>query len=400
LARATTWRYNQNCNYEYTTMPGWAGSSWYYLRYMDPNNAEAFADTKALEYWNAIDLYIGGSEHATGHLLYVRFWSMVLYDLGLIPFAEPIKKLVNQGMIQGTSVMIHRDVKTQHIISAGLAAHRETTKIHIDVNLAEHNIVNTNALSAWRDDFKNVAFELEQGKLIAETTVEKMSKRWHNVVNPDAICERYGADTFRLYEMFLGPLTESKPWDTRGMEGTYRFIRKLWRLFFDPQGQSLVTNNEPTASELKTLHKTIKKVGEDIEQFSFNTAVSAFMVCVNELASAKCHKRAILEPLVILLSPYAPHLAEELWEQLGHTPGTVTQQSFPVWNPAYLIEDSIEYPIQINGKVRANLVFAAEATKEEIEAAVLADEQVIRWMEGKPAKKIIVVPKRIVNVVI
>lgn len=403
LGRAQNWKYQGEFDYELSTMPGWAGSSWYWFRYMDPKNKGAFASKEAIEYWQQVDLYIGGTEHATGHLLYSRFWNKFLKDRGYALHEEFALKLINQGMIQGRSNFVYRvknaDVPT--FVSYGLKDQYDTVKLHVDVNIVENDLLDIEAFKSTRNDIGDQPqFILEDGQYRCGWEVEKMSKSKFNVVNPDDIVARVGADTFRLYEMFLGPLTESKPWDTRGMEGTYRFIRKLWRLFFDPQGQSLVTNNEPTASELKTLHKTIKKVGEDIEQFSFNTAVSAFMVCVNELAAAKCHKRAILEPLVILLSPYAPHLAEELWEQLGHTPGTVTQQSFPVWNPAYLIEDSIEYPIQINGKVRANLVFAAEATKEEIEAAVLADEQVIRWMEGKPAKKIIVVPKRIVNVVI
>ncbi|MFN4085697.1 MAG: leucine--tRNA ligase [Spirosomataceae bacterium] len=403
LGRAQNWKYQGEFDYELSTMPGWAGSSWYWFRYMDPKNKGAFASKEAIEYWQQVDLYIGGTEHATGHLLYSRFWNKFLKDRGYALHEEFALKLINQGMIQGRSNFVYRiknaDVPT--FVSYGLKDQYDTAKLHVDVNIVENDLLDIEAFKSTRNDIGDQPqFILEDGHYRCGWEVEKMSKSKFNVVNPDDIVARVGADTFRLYEMFLGPLTESKPWDTRGMEGTYRFIRKLWRLFFDPQGQSLVTNNEPTASELKTLHKTIKKVGEDIEQFSFNTAVSAFMVCVNELAAAKCHKRAILEPLVILLSPYAPHLAEELWEQLGHTPGTVTQQSFPAWNPAYLIEDSIEYPIQINGKVRANLVFAAEATKEEIEAAVLADEQVIRWMEGKPAKKIIVVPKRIVNVVI
>lgn len=398
LARATTWRYNQNCNYEYTTMPGWAGSSWYYLRYMDPNNAEAFADTKALEYWNAIDLYIGGSEHATGHLLYVRFWSMVLYDLGLIPFAEPIKKLVNQGMIQGTSVMIHRDVKTQHIISAGLAAHRETTKIHIDVNLAEHNIVNTNALSAWRDDFKNVAFELEQGKLIAETTVEKMSKRWHNVVNPDAICERYGADTLRMYEMFLGPLEQSKPWNTSGISGVSGFLKKLWRLFF-PHGEFQISDTAATSVENKILHKCIRKITEDYERLSFNTCVSQFMITVNELQDLKCNAREILEPLLILVSPMAPHICEELWQYLGHNE-SICRAVFPKYNPEFIKEDVFKYPVSINGKVKLQLELPATWNSAEIESFILNHEGVIALLQGKTPKRSIIVPKKIINLVL
>lgn len=403
LGRATDWQYQNQFEYELSTMPGWAGSSWYWFRYMDPTNTEAFASNEAISYWQQVDLYIGGTEHATGHLLYSRFWNKFLKDRGYAPHEEFALKLINQGMIQGRSNFVYRVKNTElpTFVSFGLKDQYETVKLHVDVNIVENDILDLAAFQSTRNDIgENPQFILEDGKYVCGWEVEKMSKSKYNVVNPDDLVARVGADTFRLYEMFLGPLTESKPWDTRGMEGTYRFIRKLWRLLFDAQGQFLVTESEPTPEELKTLHKTIKKVGEDIEQFSFNTAVSAFMVCVNELSAAKCHKRSILEPLVIILSPYAPHLAEELWERLGNTPGTVTEQVFPTWNPAFLVEDSIEYPIQINGKVRTSLTFAAETSKEDIEKAVLADESVIRWMEGKPAKKIIVVPKRIVNVVI
>jgi len=403
LGRAEDWKYQDQYDFELSTMPGWAGSSWYWFRYMDPTNTESFASKEAIEYWQQVDLYIGGTEHATGHLLYSRFWNKFLKDRGYTPHEEFALKLINQGMIQGRSNFVYRVKNTEvpTFVSFGLKDQYETVKLHVDVNIVENDILDIEAFLATRNDIgDNPQFILEDNQYKCGWEVEKMSKSKFNVVNPDDIVARVGADTFRLYEMFLGPLTESKPWDTRGMEGTYRFIRKLWRLFFDAQGQSLLQDAEPTPAELKSLHKTIKKVGEDIEQFSFNTAVSAFMVCVNELSAAKCHKRAILEPFVILLSPYAPHLAEELWVHLGKIPGTVTAQQFPHWNPDYLVEDSIEYPIQINGKVRANLVFAAEASKEEIEKAVLAEESVQRWMEGKPAKKIIVVPKRIVNIVI
>lgn len=403
LGRAENWKYKEEYEYEWSTMPGWAGSSWYWFRYMDPKNQEAFASPEAIAYWQQVDLYIGGTEHATGHLLYSRFWNKFLKDRGYTPHEEFALKLINQGMIQGRSNFVYRvkNAEVPTFVSYGLKDQYDTVKLHVDVNIVENDVLDLEAFKATRNDIgENPTFILEDGQYKCGWEVEKMSKSKFNVVNPDDLVARVGADTFRLYEMFLGPLTESKPWDTRGMEGTYRFIRKLWRLFFDAQGNLLVEDAEPTPAELKTLHKTIKKVSEDIEQFSFNTAVSAFMVCVNELSAAKCHKRSVLEPLVIILSPYAPHLAEELWMHLGHAAGTVTHQNFPAWNAEYLIEDSIEYPIQINGKVRANLVFPAEATKEEIEKAVLAEESVQRWMEGKPAKKVIVVPKRIVNIVI
>lgn len=398
LARASSWLYNQSLRYEYTTMPGWAGSSWYYLRYMDPHNNTAFADAKALEYWNAIDLYIGGSEHATGHLLYVRFWSMVLFDLGLIPSAEPIKKLVNQGMIQGTSALLHRDIKTQKIVSAGLAVKGQTTKIHIDVNLVDHNSVDINALRAWRDDFKSVEFELEEGKLIAETAVEKMSKRWHNVVNPDAICERYGADTLRMYEMFLGPLEQSKPWNTSGITGVSGFLKKLWRLFF-PQSVFQISETPATAAELKILHKCIRKITEDYERLSFNTSVSQFMITVNELQDLKCNSREVLEPLLILLAPMAPHICEELWQLLGHTE-SICLAVFPKYNPALIKDDVFKYPVSVNGKVKLQLELPASWGSAEIESYIFKQDAVQALLQGKSPKRSIIVPQKIINLVI
>lgn len=407
LGRAKDWTYTPEGSteaypLEMSTMPGWAGSSWYWYRYMDANNDTDFASKETLDYWQDIDLYLGGTEHATGHLLYSRFWNKVLKDLGYVKEEEFAKKLINQGMIQGRSNFVYRvkDAEKPTFVSFGLKDQYETVKLHVDVNIVEADVLDLEKFKSTRNDIgDDPQFILEDGKYICGSEVEKMSKSTFNVVNPDTLVERYGADTLRLYEMFLGPLTESKPWDTRGIEGTYRFLRKFWRLFFDQNGNPIFKDEEPSKDELKSLHKTIKKVAEDVENFSFNTSVSSFMICVNELTDLKCHKKAILRDLLITLSPYAPHIAEELWEQIGETE-SITKTSFPTFNATYLIEDSFEYPIQINGKVRVNLNFPADMPKEEIEKQVLANEQVIRWMEGKELKKIIVVPKRIVNVVV
>lgn len=399
LARAAaTWKKDGKYDYETTTMPGWAGSSWYFLRYMDPHNQEAFADKALMDYWQNVDLYIGGSEHATGHLLYVRFWTKFLFDRGRIPVSEPAGKLINQGMIQGTSAMVHRVNQTNKIVSAGLKNNYETTAIHIDVNLVENNHVPVEALRKWRDDFQNAEFELEEGRLLISTAVEKMSKRWYNVVTPDSVCERFGADTLRLYEMFLGPLEQSKPWNTNGITGVSGFLKKLWRLFCQDQNL-LVTEAEPTKGELRALHKTIKKITEDIERFSFNTSVSNFMICVNELTEAKCHKRAILEPLLILISPYAPHICEELWEKLGHRE-SITYAAFPEYQEAYLVEDSFNYPVSFNGKMKLTIELPATLSPAEIEQEVLKREEVQKFLEGKTPKKVIIVPKKIVNFVV
>jgi leucyl-tRNA synthetase len=407
LGRAKDWTYTPEGSteaypLEMSTMPGWAGSSWYWYRYMDANNDTDFASKEALDYWQDIDLYLGGTEHATGHLLYSRFWNKVLKDLGYVKEEEFAKKLINQGMIQGRSNFVYRvkDAEKPTFVSFGLKDQYETVKLHVDVNIVDADVLDLEKFKTTRNDIgDDPQFILEDGKYICGSEVEKMSKSKFNVVNPDTLVERYGADTLRLYEMFLGPLTESKPWDTRGIEGTYRFLRKFWRLFFDQNGNPIFKDEEPTKDELKSLHKTIKKVAEDVENFSFNTSVSSFMICVNELTDLKCHKKAILRDLLITISPYAPHIAEELWEQIGETE-SITKTVFPTFNAAYLVEDSFEYPIQINGKVRVNLNFPADMPKEEIEKQVLANEQVIRWMEGKELKKIIVVPKRIVNVVV
>lgn len=398
LARAKNWKYKGEFEYELTTMPGWAGSSWYFLRYMDALNDKTFADRTLSDYWQNVDLYIGGSEHATGHLLYVRFWTKFLFDLNHISVDEPAKKLINQGMIQGTSAMVYRVNNSNKIVSAGLKNNYDTTSIHIDVNIVENNVVNVEALKKWRDDFANAEFELEDGKLLAGSAVEKMSKRWYNVVTPDLICQKFGADTLRLYEMFLGPLEQSKPWNTNGITGVSGFLKKLWRLFYQ-NNTFTVSEEEPTKAELKTLHKTIKKITEDIERFSFNTSVSNFMICVNELGEQKCNKRAILEKLILLVSPYAPHIAEELWESLGHTE-SISTAPFPEFNEAYLTEDSFIYPVSFNGKTRFQLDLSATLTAQEVEKIVMENEQISKYLEGKTPKKIIVVPKKIVNIVI
>lgn len=383
---------------ELSTMPGWAGSSWYYLRYMDPHNNETFASKLAIDYWGNVNYYAGGAEHATGHLLYVRFWTKFLKDLGHIPFDEPAKKLVNQGMIQGRSNFVYRDKKTGQFVSKGVKKDYDVTTIHVDVSIVKNDELDIEAFKASRAEYKNAKFVLEDGKYICGWEVEKMSKSKYNVVNPDDIIERYGADTLRLYEMFLGPLEDAKPWNTNGIEGVSRFLKKFWNLFHDGDTFS-VSDEEPTKKELKALHATIKKAEEDIERLSFNTSVSQFMICVNELNDLKCNKRAVLEPLTVVLSTYAPHICEELWEKLGHSE-SITFATFPTFDERLLVEDSISYPISFNGKTRLNLELAASMSKSEIEAAVLAHEEVIARLDGATPKKVIVVPKRIVNIVV
>ncbi|HWV33341.1 MAG TPA: leucine--tRNA ligase [Dyadobacter sp.] len=406
LGRAQGWEHGSGNGYELSTMPGWAGSSWYWYRYMDPKNENEFASKEAISYWKDVDLYIGGTEHATGHLLYSRFWNKFMKDRGFVQEEEPFKKLINQGMIQGRSNFVYRvkgeDYSKPVFVSAGLKSQYEVSALHVDVNIVENDVLDVEKFKATRHDIagENAEFILEDGKYICGVEVEKMSKSKFNVVNPDDIVERYGADTLRLYEMFLGPLDQAKPWNTNGIDGTYRFIRKLWRLFYTETGQWQVKDVPAKPEELKSLHKTIKKIGEDIENFSFNTAVSAFMVCVNELGSQKCQSKEVLEQLVILLSPYAPHISEELWAALGNEAGGVSKAAFPVFEAKYVQESVFEYPVQINGKVRASLTFPLDTPPAEIEKEVLADATVQKWMEGKPAKKVVVVPKRIVNVVI
>jgi leucyl-tRNA synthetase len=406
LGRAEGWAHESGNQYELSTMPGWAGSSWYWYRYMDPKNEGDFASKEAIAYWKDVDLYIGGTEHATGHLLYSRFWNKFLKDRSYVQEEEPFKKLINQGMIQGRSNFVYR-VKSDNynkpvFVSAGLKSQYDVTALHVDVNIVENDVLDVDKFKATRNDIagEHAEFILEDGKYNCGWEVEKMSKSKFNVVNPDDIVSRYGADTLRLYEMFLGPLEQAKPWNTNGIDGTHRFIRKFWRLFYNDQGQWVVKNVPAKPEELKTLHKTIKKIAEDIENFSFNTAVSAFMVCVNELSSLKCNSRDILQELVILLSPYAPHISEELWDALGNEKGMVSKATFPIFNPEYLVEATFEYPVQINGKVRISLPFALDTPATDIEKEVLANEVVQKWMEGKTPKKVIVVPKRIVNVVL
>ena len=398
LGRAKNWETAEHYPLELCTMPGFAGSSAYYLRYMDPHNPEALVSKEANEYWRNVDLYIGGTEHATGHLIYSRFWNKFLFDLGVVCEDEPFKKLVNQGMIQGRSNFVYRIKDTNTFVSLNLKGDYETTPIHVDVNIVSNDRLDIEAFRNWNPEYKNAEFILENGEYVCGWAVEKMSKSMFNVVNPDDIVERYGADTLRLYEMFLGPLEQSKPWDTNGIDGVHRFLKKLWNMFYDKDTLA-VTDEEPKAEELKALHKLINKVGSDIENFSFNTSVSAFMICVNELTSLKCRKRAILKELVILLAPFTPHLSEELWSILGFEP-SVCDAPWPVYNAEFTKESTINYAISFNGKMRFNMEFAADAQRDEIEKAVLAAEQSAKWIDGKTPKKIIVVPNKLVNIVI
>jgi leucyl-tRNA synthetase len=384
--------------FETTTMPGWAGSSWYFLRYMDPHNEDAFVSKEAEQYWQNIDLYVGGSEHATGHLLYARFWYKFLADRGWVSTQEPFKKLVNQGMIQGMSAFVYRVKGDNKFVSYNLRNDYETASLHADVSLLNGDELDIEAFKKWRPEFKDAEFILEDDKYICGREVEKMSKSKYNVVNPDDIVEKYGADVLRMYEMFLGPIEQSKPWNTQGLSGVSNFLRKFWRLFYTNDALS-VSDEAANEKELKALHTCIKKVNEDIEAFSFNTSVSAFMICVNELTELKCNKRQILEPLTVLLSPFAPHIAEELWAALGHAP-SVTIAPYPVHEAKYLVESTKDYPVSFNGKVRFNISLPADMGKEEIEKAALADERAAKHLEGKTVRKVIVVPGRIVNIVV
>ena len=398
LGRAKNWKTEEGYPLELNTMPGFAGSSAYFLRYMDPHNDNALVDHEICNYWKNVDLYLGGSEHATGHLIYARFWNMFLYDIDVACEEEPFKKLINQGMIQGRSNFVYRIQGTNTFVSVGLKDQYKTTEIHVDVNIVKNDILDLNAFRAWMPEYANAEFILENGKYICGWAIEKMSKSMFNVVNPDTIIEEYGADTLRLYEMFLGPLEFSKPWDTQGIDGVYKFLRKFWRLFQVGEDFS-VSDEAPSKEELKVLHKTVKKVEYDIENFSFNTSIPAFMICTNELTALKCNKRAILEPLVIAIAPFAPHMAEELWSLLGHTQ-SITKESFPKWEERFLVEDAFEYPVSFNGKVRFKLSMPLTATNADIEVAVKAAPESTKWLEGKEIKKMIIVPKKIVNIVI
>lgn len=433
LGRALNWKYKGQYDYELSTMPGWAGSSWYFLRYMDANNDSNIASREALNYWKQVDLYLGGSEHATGHLLYVRFWTKFLFDLGLIPENEPAKKLINQGMIQGRSNFVFRidcyreeenvlsffasksyldeNEKIKNIPQLFEQFNKQNNKqsgfdftkinvvkLNVDVNLVENDILDIEAFKKWRDDFNNAIFVLEDNKYLCSWEIEKMSKSKWNVVTPDYIIEQFGADTLRLYEMFLGPLEQSKPWNTQGIEGVHRFLKKLWRLFFDANGNVNLDFNPPSKEALKSLHKAIKKAQEDIENFSFNTSVSTFMICVNELTELKCNNYQILKDFIIILSPYAPHICEELWEVLGQKE-SICFAKFPEFNPEYLIESSFNYPVSINGKHRTNIEFNLDASQEFMNEVVLQNEIIQKWLEGKAPKKIIIVNGKIINIV-
>ena len=398
LGRAKNWCTPEGFSLELNTMPGFAGSSAYYLRYMDPHNNDALVSKEADEYWQDVDLYIGGTEHATGHLIYSRFWNKFLYDLGIVVKPEPFKKLINQGMIQGRSNFVYRIKDTNTFVSAGLKKDYDVTPIHVDVNIVSNDVLDTDKFRAWRPEFNNAEFILEDGKYVCGYAVEKMSKSMFNVVNPDDIVERYGADTLRLYEMFLGPLEQSKPWDTNGIDGVNRFLKKLWGLFY--KGDTLlVTDDAPSKEALKSLHKLIKKVTWDIENFSYNTSIAAFMICVNELTALKCHSRSILEQLIVVLAPFAPHIAEELWHTLGNTT-TVCDAKWPKFNEEYLKESTVTMAVSFNGKARFNIEVAAGTPQPEIEKIALEHEGAAKWLEGKTVKKIIVVPNKIVNIVL
>ena len=399
LGRAKGWCTEEGYPLELNTMPGFAGSSAYYLRYMDPHNDESLVSAEADAYWRQVDLYVGGIEHATGHLIYSRFWNKFLYDMGKVVEDEPFKKLINQGMIQGRTSFVYRIKDTNTFVSYNLRGQYDITPIRVDISLVNNDILNTEGFKQWRPDFATAEFILEDGKYVCGWAVEKMSKSMFNVVNPDDIVERYGADTLRLYEMFLGPLEQSKPWDTNGIDGVNRFIKKMWGLFYKGD-QLLVDDAEPTAEDLKSIHTLIKKVSNDIENFSYNTSVSAFMICVNDLVKRNCHSRSVLESLITVLTPFAPHVAEELWHSaLGHD-STVCDAQWPQWNEDYLKESSVNYAVSFNGKARYNITMSADAPQAEVEKAALAHEKAAQWLDGKTIRKIIVVPGKIVNIVV
>ena len=398
LGRAKGWHTAEGFPYELSTMPGFAGSSAYYLRYMDPHNDKALVGRDKNAYWRHVDLYVGGAEHATGHLIYSRFWNKFVYDLGLVVEDEPFRKLVNQGMIQGRSNFVYRIKDTNTFVSLGLKDQYDTTPIHVDVNIVYNDQLDLEAFRAWRPEYATADFILEDGKYICGWAVEKMSKSMYNVVNPDMIVERYGADTLRLYEMFLGPLEQSKPWDTNGIDGVHRFLRKLWGLYYSVDGLR-ITDTPATKEELKSLHKLIRKVTQDVEQFSFNTSVAAFMICINELQGLKTASREVLQPLLILLAPFAPHIAEELWHAIGEET-TIVAAEWPEYDEKLLVEDSFKYPVSFNGKTRFTIELPREASQDEIREAVLSADEAQKWLEGKTPKKVIIVPGRIINIVL
>ncbi|MCO4813752.1 MAG: leucine--tRNA ligase [Flavobacteriales bacterium] len=402
LARAEkgAWNYSEGDRMEFNTMPGWAGSSWYFLRYMDPTNDNEFVAKEKVDYWNNVDLYIGGSEHATGHLLYSRFWTKFLYDLGLIPFEEPFQKMINQGMILGRSSFIYRVKDSNKFVTESKRKEFDTNPIHVDVSLVENDKLDIKAFKSWREEFRNAEFILEEdGTYSCGHEVEKMSKSKFNVQTPDELVERYGADTLRMYEMFLGPLEQSKPWDTQGISGVHNFLKKLWRLFHDQDGNVSISEGNADPKSLKTLHKTIKKISDDLERYAFNTGVSAFMICVNELNEQKCNNKSVLKDLIILLSSYAPHISEELWEILGNEKGSLSYAEFPIFDERHLVEANVKYPVSFNGKMRFTIELPTALSPKEVESEVMAFEQTQKYLEGNTPKKVIVVPGRIVNVV-
>ena len=402
LARAKKddWNVFEGDRMETNIMPGWAGSSWYFLRYMDPKNDGAFCAKEKSDYWGQVDLYIGGAEHAVGHLLYSRFWTKFLYDRGFISFDEPFKKMINQGMILGRSSFVYRIKDTNKFVSFDKSKEHKTTRLYVDVNFVDNDILDIKAFKNWRSEYADAEFILNaEGKYLCGYEVEKMSKSRYNVQTPDQLVEKFGADTLRLYEMFLGPLEQFKPWDTKGINGVHNFLRKFWRLVHDGENNFSVSDQAPTKENYKTLHKTIKKVEEEIERHSFNTVVSTFMICVNELTDQKCNSREIISDFTILLSSYAPHISEEIWQKLGNNT-SVTKEAFPKWNQSYIVESQINYPVSFNGKTRFTISLPSEMTKEEVESEVMKHEKMTHYLNGESPKKVIVVPKRIVNIVI
>ncbi len=401
LARASNWKHENQFEYELSTMPGWAGSSWYFLRYLDPKNENEFVGRDKVEYWKNVDLYIGGSEHATGHLLYARFWTKFLFDRGLISFDEPFQKMINQGMILGRSSFVYLVIGENKFVSYSLKDNFICAPIHVDISMVDNDKLNIEAFRNWRPDYKDAEFICEEdGSYICGNEVEKMSKSKYNVQTPDELVEKFGADTLRMYEMFLGPLEQTKPWDTKGINGVHNFLRKLWRLFHDSESKVSISNEAPTKESLKTLHKTIKKMTDDLDRFSFNTGVSNFMICVNELTEQKCNNKQILTELIIMLSPYAPHISEELWVKLGKQPGTISTAQFPLFNEEHLAESSFDYPVSFNGKMRFKVNLSLSLSPKEIEVEVLKMDESSKWLEGKTPKKVIIVPGKIVNIVV
>ena len=399
VARAKHWTSPGGFPLETNTMPGFAGSSGYYLRYMDPRNDKRYFSREANDYWQDVDLYIGGDEHGTGHLIYSRFWNMFLYDIGMVCREEPFRKLINQGKIQGRSSFVYRIAGTNKFVSLNLRDQFETTALHVDIELVDNDILNVAAFKKWRPEFHDAEFVLEDGQYVCGWEIEKMSKSKHNVQNPDDLIERYGADTLRMYEMFLGPIELHKPWDTKGIEGVFRFLKKFWKLYFNSESGLIVNHDKPRPEELKVLHKTIRKIQDDIERFSFNTAVSTFMICVNELTDLECHCKGILEPLAVLISPFAPHIAEELWEKMGHEE-SVTFAAYPEFREEFVREDTFLYPVSFNGKLRFKLELSLEASQAEVENALAVAPEAQKWLGDKPPRKVIFVPKKIINVVV